>query len=317
MSVSDPILVTGAAGQVGGVGGQVVEFLRSRGVAVRALVRREDERAARLRLLGAEVVIADLTRPEEVVPALKGCRRAYFGMSVSASYLEATLVMAAAARAQGDLELLINMSQMSVSQMDLTHTTGSPQHLQHWLGEQAINWSGIPAIHLRPTVFQENPFFMAWAADSIARSGELRLPFGTGRSSPIAARDVAEVAATLLLDPAPPVGRVIELTGPSSADLHAMAEDYASALGYPVRYSDIPLADWRDGQLKGWGLPAHVHHHLLTMAEMHAANRYDRMTDGVESILGRPATSLRETLSRSRRLFQRGPIPDPDAASAG
>jgi len=317
MSVSHPILVTGAAGQIGAVGGQVVEFLTARGVAVRALVRREDERAARLRPLGAEVVIADLTRPEEVVPALKGCRRVYFGMSVSASYLEATLVMAAAALAQGDIELLVNMSQMSVSQMDLTHTTGSPQHLQHWLGEQAINWSGLPTIHLRPTVFQENPFFMGWAADSIARSGALRLPFGTGRSSPVAARDVADVAATLLLDPAPPIGHVIELTGPSSSDLHAMAEDYSAALGFAVRYSDIPLADWRDGQLKGAGLPAHVHHHLLTMAEMHAANRYDRLTDGVESILGRPATSLRQTLARNRRLFPSGPISDRDAACDG
>ena len=40
------------------------------------------------------------------------------------------------------------------------------------------------------------------------------------------------------------------------------------------------------------------------MAEMHAANRYDRLTDGVESVLRRPPTSLRETVGRNRRLFQ-------------
>ncbi|MEA2778503.1 MAG: hypothetical protein QOK29_47 [Rhodospirillaceae bacterium] len=304
MSISNPVLVTGAAGQVGAIGRRIVESLRGQGIPVRAVVRREDQRAVELRLLGAEVVIADLTRPEDVMPALGSCRRAYFGMSVSASYLEASLVMAAAARARGDFELLVNMSQMTVSQMDLTGMTDSPQQRQHWLSEQAINWSGVPVTHVRPTVFQENPFFMSWAAESIAQSDTLRLPFGKGRTSPVAARDLAEVVTALLLDPAPYVGRALELTGPRSTDLHGLAEEYASALGRPIRYRDVPLESWRDGELRKRGLPDHVFQHLLTMAEMHAANRYDRLTDTIESILCRPPTGLRETVSDKKQLFR-------------
>src|SRR5262245_56632359 len=130
-SPPSPILVTGAAGQLGGVGRMLVENLQDRGVAVRALVRRDDERAAALRHRGADVVVADLTRPEEVLPALNGCTRAYFGMSVPASYLEAAVVMAAAARTRSDFELLVNMSQMTVSQMSLTSMTDSRQQRQH------------------------------------------------------------------------------------------------------------------------------------------------------------------------------------------
>jgi uncharacterized protein YbjT (DUF2867 family) len=48
----------------------VVEALRLRGLPVRALVRREDERADALRALGAEVVVGDLTRAEDVARAL-------------------------------------------------------------------------------------------------------------------------------------------------------------------------------------------------------------------------------------------------------
>jgi NADPH:quinone reductase-like Zn-dependent oxidoreductase len=55
--MTHPILVTGAAGQVGGVGGAVVTALRRRGLPVRALVRREDERAVALRATDAEVVV--------------------------------------------------------------------------------------------------------------------------------------------------------------------------------------------------------------------------------------------------------------------
>src|SRR5262245_17339812 len=98
MSVSSPILVTGAAGHIGGVGRMVVEALRRRDLPVRALVRREDERADVLRGLGAEVVVGDLTRSEDVARAIESCRRMYFGMSVSASYVEATVTAAAVAR---------------------------------------------------------------------------------------------------------------------------------------------------------------------------------------------------------------------------
>ena len=59
---------------------------------------REDERAEALRAIGAEVVVGDLTRAEDVARALAGCRRIYFGMSVSAPYLEATVTAAAVAR---------------------------------------------------------------------------------------------------------------------------------------------------------------------------------------------------------------------------
>src|SRR5215470_19220067 len=96
--MTHPILVTGAAGRVGGVGGAVVEGLLRRGLPVRALVRRDDERADTLRASGAEVVVADLTRTADVLRALAGCRRVYFGMSVSAPYLEAAVTTEAAAR---------------------------------------------------------------------------------------------------------------------------------------------------------------------------------------------------------------------------
>src|SRR6202167_6170312 len=105
--MTHPILVTGAAGRIGGVGGLVVGALQRLGLPVRALVRREDERAEALRTAGAEVVVADLTRPADVRRALAGCRRMYFGMSVSAAYLEAAVTAAAVARARGDLEVFV------------------------------------------------------------------------------------------------------------------------------------------------------------------------------------------------------------------
>ena len=304
MPVESPILVTGAAGRVGGVGRVVVERLRDRGLPVRALVHREDDRAQALRAIGAEVVVGDLTIAADVARALAGCRRLYFGMSVSASYLEATVIAAAVARERGDLEVFVNISQMTVSQMSLTRMTDSPQQRQHFLAEQVLNWSGLPVVHVRPTAFLENPLFMNLAAQSIAREGTIRLPFGEGRTSPVAVQDVAEVIATILARPATHIGKVYELTGPKSQDMNSVAAEYSAALGRKITYVDVPLEQWRDQELRKLNLPEHVFAHILTMARLHAANRYDRITHEVETITGRPALSIHDFVAQHLDLFE-------------
>jgi NAD(P)H dehydrogenase (quinone) len=303
MSIDAPILVTGAAGRVGGVGREVVEILRRRGLPVRALVRTEDERAKALRAIGAEVVVGDLTRAEDVSRALEGCRRIYFGMSVSAPYLEATVTAAAVARQRKDLEVFVNISQLTVSQMSLTAMTDSPQQRQHWLGEEVLNWSGLPVVHVRATVFLQHPFFSEWAGGSIAEDNTIRLPFGDARTSPVDARDVAEVVATVLARPAAHVGKVYELTGPRSEDMRGVAAEYSEALGRTITYVDEPLKQWREQVLRTGHLPDHLFDHILTMAQLHAANRYDRLTHDVESITGRPATSIRDYVANHPELF--------------
>jgi uncharacterized protein YbjT (DUF2867 family) len=227
----------------------------------------------------------------------------YFGMSVSPTYLEATVIAAAAACERGDLEAFVNISQMTVSQMSLRNMTDSRQQRQHWLAEQVLGWSALPVVQIRPTVFLEHFFFSAWAAASIAEDGTIRLPFGSGRTSPVAVRDVAEVVAAVLERPSPHIGKIYELTGPRSQDMASMAAEYSAALGRPVTYVDVPFDDWRDRELRSRGLPDHVFDHFVTMARLHAENRYDRMTHDVEAITGRPALTVRSYVESRADLF--------------
>src|ERR1700745_1116840 len=194
--MANPILVTGAAGRVGAVGRAVTELLLKQGKAVRAMVRTEDDRAQALRGMGAEVVVGSLLDLDSMHRAIAGCEAMYFGMSVSDTYLAATVNVAAVAKHHG-VKAFVNMSQMTLSQMSITETTPSPQHKLHWLAEQALNWSGLPIVHVRPTVLLEG-FFLIVTADSVRKSNQIRLPFGEGRISPVAAEDVARVVAALL-----------------------------------------------------------------------------------------------------------------------
>jgi uncharacterized protein YbjT (DUF2867 family) len=299
MAESPTYLITGAGGGVAGISPQVVTRLLNGGETVRAMVHHDDSRAEALRALGAEVITGDLTNPVDVEAAMSGITRMFFNMSVSPDYLQATAVVCAIATELVSLEVLVNMSQMTVSQMTATSTEESKQQRLHWLAEHVINWSRVPAVHIRPTVLLENPLFASLAAQSIRESGRLALPFGTGRTSPVASSDVADVVVTVLRSPREHLGKVYELTGPATLDIDGLAEAYAQALGRPVTAFQAPYDEWL-AELSKVGLPPHVQQHIATMARLHREDRYNRSTHDVEDITGHPAQSVRQYVELHR-----------------
>jgi uncharacterized protein YbjT (DUF2867 family) len=77
---------------------------------------------------------------------------------------------------QAGVSALVNMSQMTVSEMSIQNTTPSHQQRQYWLSEQALAWSGLPVV-----------------GRIVRDRGRIELPFGRGKTSPVAAADVAQV----------------------------------------------------------------------------------------------------------------------------
>jgi uncharacterized protein YbjT (DUF2867 family) len=127
MVASSLVLIPSA----GGVGRAVFEHLRDQDVPVRFMVRREDERSAEVKELGAEVVMGDLTRPETVEAALQGVSRMLFALAVSPDHVLAATVVASVAKEYGKLDALVDLSQMTVSQMTATSTEESHQQRLH------------------------------------------------------------------------------------------------------------------------------------------------------------------------------------------
>ncbi len=229
--MSEPLyLITGAGGGTGGVSRLVIEQLRARGERVRAMVHRDDDRADPLRELGAEVVVGDLTDPQDVVDAMTGADRMFFSMSVSADYLQATAVVAAAAREYGRLETIVNMSQLTVSQMTLTSRDQSRQHRLHWLAEQVLNWSGLPVVHMQADGVSGQSDLHPACRSAAARAKRVGAavrsgPDLTDRGQRRGPRRLDRAAGS-----AAHIGAVYELTGPVSLDVHGLAAEYGRAL---------------------------------------------------------------------------------------
>src|SRR4029077_10554041 len=192
-------------------------------------------------------------------------------------------------------------SQMTVSQMSITETTPSPQHKLHWLAEQALNWSGLPVVHMRPTVLLQG-FFLIVTPDTVRESNQIRLPFGEGKTSPVAVEDVARVVAALLADPRPHIGKIYHLTGPRSENMESIAQEDSKALGRTITFVDMPVEVWREGLLKR-GLPVHLVNHLATMADLHRAGRYDRMSDDVRTLTGQEPLSVQNFVRKNAATF--------------
>src|SRR5258708_3673331 len=253
-----PILVTGAAGGAQGqTGRHVTQLLLERGLPVRAFVHTIDERSERLRALGAEIAEGDFLDFASVARAVSGVSAIYFAYPVQAGLLDATAIMADAARKAG-VRRLIDMV-MLVSSPDAP----TPRMRQNYLSEQIFEWAGIGAAHVRATVFFEN--LRALSRLSLATQGMIRLPWGDIDTviPLVAGEDVARVAAGLLTSASVPADSSYPVIG-AVISLREIIATFGRVLGREVRYEEISDEEWRSGALAR-GVSQHAVEHLSNL----------------------------------------------------
>lgn len=287
------ILVTAAAGKTGT---HIVEQLLERGFPVRAAVRVNDGRSHWLEQIGAEVVLVDFHDIESIRNAVVGAKRVYFCYPPEIHQLvEATTIMAVAARDAG-VEVLVNISQISARE-----DSQSPLARHHWLSERIFDWADIGATHLRPTFFAE--MLLILGATSIAEEGRLYLPYGNGRHAPVAAADIASVAAGILADPSLHVGECYVVTGPRNMTITEITEVLSRELDRDVEYVDLSIEQWGHVLTGVVGLPEFLVTHLKAVAQDHQDGVFSAQTDVVQRIGGQVPQSLSDFIRSHRKQF--------------
>jgi uncharacterized protein YbjT (DUF2867 family) len=289
------ILVTGATGATGGY---TVDILRGSGVDVRAFVHSRDARAEALEERGAEVVVGDLHDLDAVRAALEGITSAYFVYPIAPGLLSATAFFAQAAQEAG-APSIVNMSQISARR-----EAASTAAREHWVAERVFDWSGLPVTHLRPT------FFAEWFVPGVYRAiraltadGRLRLPFGSGRHAPIAARDQARVIAAILERPAKHAGQTYSLYGSVEGTHFDHAEAIGRVLGKEIVYEPIAVEEFADNLRALAPQATHLIQHLSCVALDYQNGVFEGTNDVIEQITGTPPMSLEEFVSQNRDAF--------------
>jgi uncharacterized protein YbjT (DUF2867 family) len=271
-------------------------MLLDRGVAVRAFVHRRDERSERLRARGAEIFEGDLLAVQAVREATRGVTGVYFAYPVQEGLLDATAIMALAAREAG-VSRLVNLVMLQSSP-----DAPTPRMRQNYLSEQVFEWAEIGAVHVRATVFYEN--LRALAQPALAQ-GIIRLPWGPESTVVplVGAEDVARVATELLTAPSLRAGTAYPMIG-AVLSLQEIIATFDRVLGRSVRYEAISDEDWRRGAL-GAGLNPHAVEHLSQLWRFlreSSARREYVVTDTIEKLSGRSPKTFEAFLREASGL---------------
>jgi NAD(P)H dehydrogenase (quinone) len=279
--MSRKVLITGAAGETGGAA--VRESLQ-RGMEVRAMVRRKDERSTALEKLGAEVVLGDLHQIDEIRQAMEGSDAAYLVYSQTPGVIEATVNSAQAAKEAG-VSAVVNLSQRSASR---TSTSWSCRDT--WISEQVLNWSGLAVTHLRPTYFLEWLLY-PFQLPLLVEKGILRLPVGKARHAAIATADQGRVIAAILQSPEAHAGQTYPLFGLVEMDHDQMAAELSEALGRRIVFQDIGINEYCR-YLESLGVSAYRVQHLGGAMLDYQHGVMSGMNDNVEKLSGQKPVSV-------------------------
>jgi len=150
--------------------------------------------------------------------------------------------------------------------------------------EAALHATSIPGAILRPSWFMQN--FHTYWGNGVRQNGLIALPAANGRIGFIDARDIADVASTLLLRPPQP-NRTLTLTGPEALNHAEIARLLSSEMRRPIRYTNIDDASFRRTLLED-GMPGDYADLVVAMFAVVRAGRAAQVTDSVQSVTGRP-----------------------------
>jgi NAD(P)H dehydrogenase (quinone) len=287
------ILVSGATGRTGGT---AIDELLKMGRRVRAYVRADDDRAAKLRRRGVDVAVGDFTDIDQIRAAMEGIRSAYFLHPIAPGIIGAAAYFAQAAKEAG-VKAIVNMSQISARRESASHAAQD-----HWISERVFDWSGVPTTHLRPTFFADWLVYPHFAKEIWAKK-KIEFPFANGRHAPIATDDQGRVIAHILANPEGHEGKTYTLHGPVEMNHTEIASVMSDVLGAKIEYAPTTIGEFRDKMENLYKFPPFLVQHLVEVAQNYRDGIFSGVNDNVETITGMPALSVAAFLEKYRKAF--------------
>ncbi|MEU7786049.1 NAD(P)H-binding protein [Amycolatopsis sp. NPDC049159] len=275
------ILVTGARGNVGRA---VLDELVAAGQDVRAASR--DATALEVPD-GVTKVSADLEDPSTLDAAVAGVSAVFlytrpqgiegFVKAAHAAGVEHVVLLSSAATLEPE------SAQSRIAQL-------------HHAVEQALAAAPFASTVLNPGAFATNT--LGWRAD--IAEGVVRTAYPDSRIGAIHERDIAAVAARILIDGSR-VGEALALTGPEPISFREQAATLADVLGRPLPVEEL-TAEEAAGRMTALGWPPEVPPEILR-AWARTVREPSPVTDVVREVTGRAPRTFRQWAEDHRADF--------------
>ena len=284
-----PILVTGA---LGNIGNHVIGDLVAAGRPVRAAD--VDPEALSARFDGVAATRFDFTDASTWGAAFEDVELLFLMRPPHLSNIARDMVPALeAAKAAGVRHMVLLSLQGAERNKVVPHAK-----IEAWLRGSGLHWTFV-----RPSFFMEN--LSGTHASDIRDRDSIVVPAGKGRTSFVAASDVAAVAAAALLDADAHRDRAWTPTGPAALTYDEVATILSRVLGRPIRYTRPGALRYFRHATRDLGMErpmALVTTAIYTIARL---GRAGGLTDDVRTVTGREPLGFQEWAQEHRDAWQR------------
>jgi len=270
-------------GSTGTIGSELVRLLSQAGAPARAVFR--DPKKVQS-LPGVAWTQADLRDALALEAAIAGTTRLFLLTDNQPGF------------AKLQIQILRTAESLGVAHVVKLSALGASDHSKSWIArehhevENALQQSSMQWTILRPHAFMQN--WLGDVAESVRSRGSIESPVGDGRVPFIDTRDIAAVAAEVLLHPEEHVGRKYVLTGGEAVGFDDIARVLTDVTGRKVTYHPIAMDEARS-RLESSGLHRdQIDGMLAISAYQRAGGPTSMVSDTVARILGRPPRTIRE-----------------------
>ncbi len=282
------VLVSGATGTTGS---EVVRQLRAAGVAVRAMTR-SAESAGRLRDQDLEAVVADLSEPASLPPALDGVDAVYVASPASPQLPqhEGNLARAAARAGVGHL--------LKLSVIGCSPESPITFGRLHFEAEQAVKDSDVRWTIVRPNGFMQNT--LAWAGQ--IAGGTVYAPVMNARWSIVDVRDIAAVVVAALQDPEAHGGEAYTITGSAASSPREQVAILAEVLGREIAAQEVSIEQAQQS-MRDAGWPTWNAERMGELFRLYANRLAEATSPDLERVTRRPPRDYRQFAADHREVF--------------
>lgn len=263
-------LVVGASGTVGT---ELVKILKSKGQSV--------VQATSKKALKTDQVHLNLLNQEGLENAFKNVDRIFLLSPPGHMNQDKLLIPLIDMAKKKNVKKIVLMTAMGVNAIDTSPLRITEIHLEK---------SGLNYNIIRPNWFMQN--FNSYWIQGINSEDKIYLPVSKAKGSFIDARDIAAVAAELLLSDKFN-NQDFDLTGTDVINHDQVADLLSTVAGRKISYQEIDPATMRAGLLRA-GLPEDYTEFMLVILDFFKQGYSERTTDAIEKITGRKPISFKK-----------------------
>jgi len=274
------IAVTGVTGNLGGI---VSRLCKKNGIEVRNLARNV-EKAEKLGF--SNVFKSSYDKSEDTVKSLKGIEVLFMvSGSENPNRVQQHKDFIDAAKIAG-VSHIIYLSFYNASKNSI-FTLGR----DHYATEEYIKENGFKYTFLRDNFYAD--FFV----DLCREYGEIKGPAGNGKVSAVVRSDVSEVAAKILENPGKWENHTLNMTGPEELSMTEIVKAVSEYFGKEIKYIEETVEEAYESR-KIWKAEQWEYDSWVSTYTAIAENEQSGISNDIEKVLGRKATSLVEYLEK-------------------